>query len=67
MTVCPVCDLQVDDDEALEQGLTAEYEDVFYYFSSQDCKERFESDPQRYANQTNGRHWLEDVEQGSDR
>lgn len=67
MAVCPVCDLQVDDDEALKRGLATEYEGVFYYFDAPECKQRFDSDPQRYVGQGKERHWLEDVEQGADR
>lgn len=48
MTVCPVCDLQVEDGEALEQGLVTEYEGMFYYFCSQPCKNLFEKEPSRY-------------------
>jgi YHS domain-containing protein len=67
MIVCPVCDLQVDDDAALAQALTTEYQGVYYYFNAPEYKERFENDPQRYVGQTDERHWVEEVELGLDR
>jgi YHS domain-containing protein len=67
MAICPICDLQVDDEVALKKELTTEYDGVFYHFDTPECKECFESDPHGYVSQLDRRHWQENVEQGVDR
>lgn len=67
MTICPVCDLQINDERALEQRLVTEYQGIPYYFCSNACQQRFDREPERYMGQSVGRHWLEDVEAGLDR
>ncbi len=42
----PVCGMQVDPERANAQS---EYQGQTYYFCSTGCKERFDRDPQRYA------------------
>ena len=46
MPIDPVCNMQVDEDDA---EFTAEYEDNTYYFCSESCKKEFESDPEEYV------------------
>ena len=46
MLTDPVCGLEIDHRQAF--GPT-EYEGETYYFCSQDCKQRFEAEPERYA------------------
>lgn len=55
------------DEEKLKPELTTEYQGLFYVSCSREYQEKFESDSRLYATPANGRHWLEDVEQGLDR
>jgi len=45
----PVCGAAVTVKKALKEGRTSIHQDRTYYFSSSDCKERFDRDPARYA------------------
>ena len=42
----PVCNMKVDDQKAAAQS---SYQGKTYYFCSQDCKSKFDQNPQRYA------------------
>jgi Cu+-exporting ATPase len=44
----PVCNMQVDEKNAAGRS---EYQGQTFYFCSQDCKERFDQNPQQYAKQ----------------
>jgi len=46
MTRDHVCDMDVDERTA---AATYEYEDDTYYFCSQQCKDKFVTDPERYV------------------
>jgi Cu+-exporting ATPase len=46
MTRDHVCDVDVDEKTA---PATFEYMGDTYYFHSEDCKQRFEADPERYV------------------
>jgi len=46
MAIDPVCGMTVDEDETPER---AEYKGRTFYFCARACRERFESDPERYA------------------
>jgi len=45
----PVCGLPVSIKKAEEAGLKSVHEDKTYYFSSDECKTRFDADPGKYA------------------
>jgi Cu+-exporting ATPase len=45
----PVCGMKVDERQA---AATAEHKGETFYFCSQDCKSKFEQDPQRYIRQS---------------
>lgn len=45
MAVDPVCNMTVEEDEAVG---TSVYNGTKYYFCSEICRERFESDPESY-------------------
>ena len=45
----PVCDAAVDQDKAKAAGWVSEFSGKTYYFSSVDCKRRFDNDPARYV------------------
>jgi Cu+-exporting ATPase len=49
MATDPVCGMQVDEKNAPARST---YKGVTYYFCSNQCKETFTADPQRYAKQT---------------
>ncbi|NHN49771.1 YHS domain-containing protein [Halostella sp. JP-L12] len=57
MTTCPVCDRDVEAQNPAETDYggsefapaQTEYEGETYRFCSEDCKQRFESDPAQYA------------------
>ena len=57
MATCPVCDRDVEAQNPSETDYgdqefapaQAEYEGESYRFCSEDCKQRFESDPDEYA------------------
>jgi Cu+-exporting ATPase len=44
----PVCNMQVDEKNAAGR---LEYQGQTYYFCSENCKERFDQNPQRYVKQ----------------
>lgn len=46
MAVDPVCKMEVDPKKA---AATAEHNGKTYYFCRQDCKDKFEMEPERYA------------------
>jgi YHS domain-containing protein len=48
MTKDPVCGMQVDENKA---AATSSYQGKKYSFCGQDCKNKFDSEPQRYAQQ----------------
>lgn len=41
----PVCEMEVDPDEAAAE---TEYEGETYYFCAPGCKQKFEEDPEKY-------------------
>lgn len=45
----PVCDMEVDESSA---AASSNYEGDTYYFCSQDCKQRFDADPERYVSRS---------------
>jgi YHS domain-containing protein len=47
----PVCGMEVNPDEAIEND---EYQGKTYYFCSLACAEKFESDPERYTGEETG-------------
>ena len=47
MTTDPVCDMAVDENTAT---IVADYKGKTYYFCSEECKERFQTYPETYAN-----------------
>lgn len=48
MTKDPVCEINVDEIEALSSGLTVEYHGQTHYFCSTDCRDTFETNPGHY-------------------
>lgn len=48
MTKDPVCEINVDEIEALTNGLTVEYHGQTHYFCSTDCRDTFETNPGHY-------------------
>ncbi|MGD0135470.1 MAG: YHS domain-containing protein [Bryobacteraceae bacterium] len=48
MTKDPVCGMQVDENKAVA---ASSYQGKKYSFCGQDCKNKFDSEPQRYAQQ----------------
>ena len=51
MEKCAVCGMNLKPGEAAG---TTDYQGRTYYFCSEECKEEFDSNPQRYATQTAG-------------
>ena len=51
MTRDPVCGMNVEPNQAAGKS---EYQSQTYYFCSASCKERFEQEPSRYADQSVG-------------
>ena len=47
----PVCGMDVSESKAKSAGRTSEYQRKTYYFCSDSCKKKFESDPQKYIGQ----------------
>jgi len=45
----PVCGMDVDRDKAKTAGRMAEHDGKTYYFCSDDCKQKFAKEPERYA------------------
>jgi Cu+-exporting ATPase len=45
----PVCGMQIDERQA---QATAEHQGRTLYFCSQECQQKFQQEPQRYARQT---------------
>jgi YHS domain-containing protein len=50
MEKCPVCGMNVDK----KQAPTSEYQDRTYYFCSEECKEKFDENPQEYMTRRTG-------------
>ena len=48
MTVDPVCRMNVDENRA---AATSTYKGRIYYFCALSCKEKFEKEPEKYAEQ----------------
>ena len=46
--VDPVCGMELTAEEAAD---SVEYDGQTYYFCSQNCKDRFDQNPQQYVNQ----------------
>jgi YHS domain-containing protein len=49
MSKDPVCEMQVDEQQAVSAGLTSEYQGQTYYFCSAACKRAFDEEPARYT------------------
>ncbi len=49
MKLCPVCHIEVDEQEALGSRLTLYYAGRFYYFMCGRCKWAFLKDPKVYS------------------
>ena len=45
----PVCDMDVEIDDAESQGLATEYDGKVFHFCSTGCKRLFDDDPMAYA------------------
>ncbi len=45
MTTDPVCKMKVDEEKT---SIKSEYKGITYYFCSEVCKNKFDSDPERY-------------------
>jgi Cu(I)/Ag(I) efflux system membrane fusion protein len=45
----PVCDADVSVNKAEKAGRKSKYKDVMYYFSSDECKQKFDNNPQQYT------------------
>ncbi|HTG02224.1 MAG TPA: efflux RND transporter periplasmic adaptor subunit [Nitrospirota bacterium] len=45
----PVCNMDVDEDQAKRSGRTSEYHGNNYYFCSEGCKQKFDKDPGQYV------------------
>ncbi len=52
MTKDPVCGMQVDENKA---PATSTYQGKKYAFCGQECKNKFDREPQRYAQQQQGK------------
>ncbi len=46
MPIDPVCKMEIDEEDASAQ---TRYKGATYYFCSEDCKESFDKDPEKYA------------------
>ena len=46
---CPVCSVEVDENEARDKGLTSEYHGKTYFFCRYDCNRQFDKDPKRFV------------------
>lgn len=44
-----VCDMQVNEQDAANQGFVSEYHGQTFYFCSTDCKQQFDQDPERFG------------------
>lgn len=53
MVTDPVCGVQIDDGDAEAEST---HNGIVYYFTSVECKDRFEEDPEAFV----GDHWLGD-------
>jgi Cu+-exporting ATPase len=49
--VDPVCDRKIEEESAAAE---ARYEGAVYYLCSDECRRRFEADPEQYAGETGG-------------
>ena len=45
----PVCGMKVDENKARAAGKTSEYSGRNYYFCSDECKTKFDKDPEKFA------------------
>ncbi len=45
----PVCDMEVDENSA---AATTQYAGDTYYFCSEECKRRFDMDPEKYVSRS---------------
>ncbi len=52
MSKDPVCQMQVDEQQAAARGLTSEYQGQTYYFCAPGCKKAFEKEPEKYVQGT---------------
>ena len=46
---CPVCGMELESDEVASE---TNYEGKSYYFCSDECRKRWDADPERYAKET---------------
>ncbi len=53
MTTDPVCGAQLDERQALPAGLTSDYLHRNFYFCSEKCKTRFDSQPSAFVGHFN--------------
>jgi YHS domain-containing protein len=42
----PVCEMEINESDA---AATTQYADDTYYFCAEECKEKFDADPERYV------------------
>lgn len=49
IVTCPVCGMEIDQEQAPASGT---YDDQTYYFCSQGCRDAFMADPGRYVGNT---------------
>ncbi len=49
MTKDPVCLMDIDEQEAQAKGLTSERDGQTQYFCSQQCKQRYDDDPNAFG------------------
>lgn len=49
METDPVCDMQIDEQRAIEEGRSLEWHGRTYVFCGRECKERFAKDPAAFA------------------
>jgi len=47
----PVCDMEVDEQQAIARGLTSEYQGQTYYCCAPGCKRAFDQQPEQYTAQ----------------
>ncbi len=63
----PVCGMDVDEDAAKAAGRISEYRGEKYYFCSDACKQRFDREPDRYAEELKETHLMNHTEAGEGR
>ncbi|MCL4535899.1 MAG: YHS domain-containing protein [Bacteroidetes bacterium] len=52
----PVCEMDVDEQQATSKRLTSRYRGQTYYFCCPSCKEHFDQDPDRYVGRQYEQH-----------